>query len=67
MSSIVEIEAAIEKLPAPQVDELAVWLEKLRLRRDAPTTVESWLENARGCALPGVTTAKIQTLTRGEE
>ena len=31
MSTIAEIEAAIEKLPEPQVDELAVWLEKLRV------------------------------------
>ena len=27
MSSIAEIEKAIEKLPAPQVEELAGWLE----------------------------------------
>jgi len=33
MSSIAEIENAIEKLPAPQVDELAGWLETLRVRR----------------------------------
>jgi len=31
MSGIVEIEDAIEKLPGPQVDELAVWQEALRV------------------------------------
>ena len=67
MSSIAEIEAAIEKLPAPQVAELAVWLETLRLRRDTPAPVESWLATARGSALPGSTTAEIQSLTRGGE
>lgn len=67
MSSIAEIESAIEKLPAPQVDELAGWLETLRLRRATPPPVESWLERARGAALPGETTANVMALTRGEE
>jgi hypothetical protein len=67
MSGIAEIENAIEKLPAPQVDELAGWLETLRVRRATPTPVESWLEHARGAALPGETTAKVMALTRGEE
>ena len=66
MSSIVEIEAAIARLPAPQVDELAVWLETHRMRRDRTPPVESWLERARGTALPGVTTAKVLALTRDE-
>jgi hypothetical protein len=67
MSSIAEIENAIEKLPAPQVDELAGWLEALRVRRAKPLPVESWLQRARGAALPGETTAKVMVLTRGEE
>ena len=67
MSSIAEIENAIEKLPAPQVDELAVWLETLRVRRATPPPVESWLERARGAAAAGVTTANVMALTRGEE
>jgi hypothetical protein len=67
MRSIAEIESAIEKLPAPQVDELAGWLETLRVRRATPPPVESWLELARGAALPGQTTAKVMALTRGEE
>ena len=66
MSSIAEIENAIEKLPAPQVDELACWLETLRSRRATPPPVESWLQRARGVALPGETTAKVIALTRGE-
>ena len=50
MSSIAEIENAIEKLPTPQVDELAGWLETLRVRRATPASVESWLQRARGAA-----------------
>ena len=67
MSSIAEIENAIEKLPAPQVDELAGWLDALRVKRAAPTPLESWLQRARGAARPGETTAKIMSLTRSEE
>jgi phytoene dehydrogenase-like protein len=67
MSSIAEIEEAIKKLPAPQVDELASWLETHRQRRATPPTVENWLQRARGAALHGETTAKVMALTRGEE
>jgi len=66
MSSIVEIEAAIEKLPAPQVEELAAWLEARRAQRNNAAPVESWLVRARGSAIPGATTADILALTRGE-
>jgi hypothetical protein len=67
MSTIAEIEAAIEKLPRPQVDELAAWLEKLRVWRATPPAIESWLARARGAARPGTTTAGMMSLTRGEE
>jgi hypothetical protein len=67
MSSIAEIENAIEKLPAPQVDELAGWLETLRARRATPTPIESWLQCARGAARSGETTGKVMALTRGED
>jgi hypothetical protein len=67
MSSIAEIEKAIEKLPGPQVDELAGWLETLRARRATPAPVESWLQCARGAARPGATTGKVMALTRREE
>lgn len=67
MSSVAEIEDAIEKLPAPQVEELEGWLEALRVRRATPPLVESWLQRARGAALPGETTVDVMALTRGEE
>ena len=67
MSSITDIENAIEKLPAPQVEELAHWLERLRARRATPLPVESWLQRARGTARTDVTTDTVMALTRGEE
>ena len=67
MSTITEIEAAIERLPEPQVDELVAWLEKFRAWRTTPPPVESWLKRAVGAAKPGVTTADVMALTRGEE
>ena len=67
MSTIAEIEAAIEDLPSPQVDQLARWLETLRQRRATPPPVESWLQRARGAAIPGVKTTDVMALTRGEE
>ena len=67
MSSIAEIESAIEKLPTRQVEELAGWLEALRVKRATPPPVESWLQRARGAALAGETTAQVMALTRGEE
>ena len=67
MSTIADIEAAIEKLPAPQLDELSGWLELIRMRRGTPPPVESWLEGARGAARPDVTTASVMALTRGAE
>ena len=33
MSTLAEIEAAIEHLPAPQVERLAAWLEQRRPRK----------------------------------
>jgi len=67
MSTIAEIETAIERLPAPQVEELAAWFEAYRARRQAALAAEVWLKQARGAALPDVTTADMMTLTRGEE
>jgi hypothetical protein len=66
MTTINEIEAAIEGLPPRQVEELADWLQKLRVRRGAAPAVESWLERARGGAVPGATTDRILAMTRGE-
>lgn len=67
MSNVAEIEAAIEKLPVPQVDQLARWLETFRQRRATLPPVESWLQQARGAAVPGVKTQEVMKLTRGEE
>ena len=67
MSSIAEIESAIEKLSASQVEELAGWLDMLRVRRATPSPVEGWLKHARGAAVPDITTAKVMALTRGED
>ena len=67
MSTIAEIESAIANLSPPQVEELAAWLEAMRVRRATPPRVESWLERARGVALPGARTADIMALTRGED
>jgi hypothetical protein len=63
MGNIAEIEAAIEKLPVPQVDELARWLEAFRQRRVATPQVENWLERARGVAQPGLKTDELMILT----
>jgi cytochrome c553 len=67
MSTIPEIEAAIEKLSRAQVEELAAWLNKVLLRRPKRPAIDRWLERARGAAVMGTTTAAIMALTRGEE
>ena len=40
MSTLVDIEKAIETLPEPQVSELAGWLDRFRQRRAAPVAGE---------------------------
>jgi hypothetical protein len=67
MSTIAEIETAIEHLPTPQVEELATWLEAYRTQRTKAHAAEMWLQQARGAARPEVTTADVMALTRGEE
>lgn len=67
MDRIAEIEAAIENLPAREVDQLAQWLQTLRQKRSLPLPIENWLQQARGAALPGVRTHDVMKLTRGEE
>jgi hypothetical protein len=67
MDKIAEIEAAIETLPAAEVDQLALWLESLRQRRLSLPSVDSWLQQARGAAVPGVRTEDMLALTRGDE
>ena len=67
MSTIAEIESAIEKLPASQVEELAIWLDALRSKQRVQPSVDAWLERARGAAQPGITTAELMKLRRGDE
>lgn len=67
MNTISEIEQAIEKLPSNKVDELAAWFEQFRLKRGTTPRVDTWLESARGAAIPGTTTESVLALTRGEE
>lgn len=67
MSTLTEIEQAIEALPPQEVEELAAWLERRRPKPEAGQPVEQWLERARGTAAPGVTTQSVLALTRDEE
>ena len=71
MTTIAEIEKAIEQLPTRQVDELAEWLQAYRARTLATqppdNAIECWLNQARGAAIPGITTVAVMALTRGEE
>ncbi len=66
MSSVAEIEAAIEKLPVPQVDQLAHWVEGFIQRRVSTPDLENWLLNAKGAAVPDAQTQAIMSLTRGQ-
>lgn len=67
MSSVAEIEAAIEKMSVPQVEQLAHWLEGFLQRRVSTPALENWLLNAKGAAVPDAQTQAIMKLTRGEE
>ena len=77
MSTVAEIESAIAKLPAKQVDEVAGWLTNWRRRRRSPTTstgrgrtqvarLRTALRRVRGSADAGLTTDEIMRQTRGE-
>jgi hypothetical protein len=67
MSNVAEIEAAIEKLPVPQVQKLADWFEGFLQRRLPGSDVENWLKHAKGAAVSGVRTEEVMNLTRSEE
>ena len=48
MSTLTEIEAAIEELPAPQLEELQAWLEQhLQSQRVASASEPDFLERAK--------------------
>jgi hypothetical protein len=66
MSTVAEIEAAIEKLRPAEVEELARWLQERRARGTTRPPVDEWLAHARGAARPGVTTDELLAATRGD-
>ncbi len=66
MTTVAEIEAAIEQLPQQQVEELASWLETHRAERTSLISYDAWLGKAKGAARPGATTLDVMELTRGE-
>ena len=66
MSNRAEIQQAIEQLPRGEVVELAMWLERKVTKQPVIPSAAAWLEKARGAAKPGVATADIMALTRGE-
>jgi hypothetical protein len=67
MSTLAEIEQAIEALPPKEVDELVAWLDNRKQRSANELPFERWLERARGAATTGMTTDAILVETRGEE
>ncbi len=66
MSTLSDIEAAIQRLPAGEIEQLAQWFDTYRMAIGRPVSIEEWLEEARGAARPGVATADVMALTRGE-
>jgi hypothetical protein len=48
MTTVAEIEHAIEQLPAPQITELAAWVEDCQLMLSASTDVFMMLEEEEG-------------------
>lgn len=67
MSTIAEIESAIERLPEKDFEALAVWLEARIKRGVTKPVADVWLNQARGAARPGLSTADVMALTRGDE
>jgi hypothetical protein len=67
MSNLAEIEAAIERLPEPQIEELSKWLDRRLAAKSDLSALEEWLKQARGAAAPGVTTDALMQATRGEQ
>ena len=76
MRTLAEIENAIETLPPPQVEELAVWLDQRRMQKaaaasaaepDRPRPLPDWLQRSIGTATTGLSTDEILRETRGED
>ena len=71
MSTLAEIEAAVELLPPAQQQELYASLgARLEIRPKkglSPEEFKAWLEKARSIPRSGLTTDEIMAMTRGEE
>ncbi len=71
MSTLAEIEAAVEQLPRTQQEELYNYLgarlDTRPKKRISPEEFRAWLEKARGIPRSGLTTDEIMAMTRGEE
>jgi hypothetical protein len=67
VSSVAEIDAAIEKLPVPDVDQLAHWFQGFLQRRVPAPALENRLRNAKGAPISGTRTQELMKLTCGEE
>ena len=72
VSTLAEIEAAIEQLPASQVEKLAAWLDQRRLGRKMPALVSEPDFLARAKAIwgenpPGEPLSAIISDSRGGE
>lgn len=71
MSTLAEIEAAVEQLPPTQQEELYAFLgarlEARPKKNRSPEEFEAWLKTARGVGVSGMTTDEIMAMTRGEK
>ena len=66
MSTVSEIEAAIESLSPADFDELAAWIVAKRSFPPPEAITERWLREAVGAAKEGVATDTLMQLSRGE-
>ena len=66
MSTVSEIEAAIESLSAADFDELAAWMVAKSSLVPSPAETERWLQQAVGVAKEGASTDTLMDLSRGE-
>ena len=71
MSTLAEIEAAVDQLPPTEQKELHIFLSaRLEASNDkglSPEEIEAWLKTARGVGVSGMTTDEIMAMTRGEK
>ena len=67
MSTLAEIEAAIEKLPPEQWTEIRRWMDEHAPRTSGPVDFARVLARSIGTATTGLSTADIMRMTRGED